>query len=158
MTDVAGSQQLASSGAFWAYLSFLTRARASPESLQPDTLARARQQRRLAKASDSRPCADPGLSPTSLLAVTAERSVKDPNGRALSHQCRRPRITRRRFAIPAALHRGVLLLPLPGILHHGFSARRFGASACLTPLARSFIGTPRGRTPAGFEGGSCRLP
>lgn len=40
LTDVAGSQQLASSGAFWACLSFLTRARASPGSLQPVGLRR----------------------------------------------------------------------------------------------------------------------
>ncbi len=98
---------MASSGALWAFLSFLTRARASTKTLQPDTLAGARQQRRLAKVSDSRPYADPGLSPSSQLAVTAERSAKDPNGRALSPQCRRPRIIQREFAIPAALHQGV---------------------------------------------------
>ena len=49
--------------------------------------------------------------------------------------------------------KALLLLPPPGIPHHAFSERRFGASACMTPLARSFTDAPRGRTPAGFEGG-----
>jgi len=87
MADVANLATVGLMGsALWACLGFLTRARASTKTLQLFGFDPARQQRRRAKVSESRPCADPGLSPTSQLAVTAERSAKGPHGRALSPQ------------------------------------------------------------------------
>ena len=139
--------------ALWACLGFLTRARASTETLQPVGFDPARQQRRLAKVSESRPCADPGLSPTSQLAVTAERSVKDPNGRALSPQMSSTTDHSASNRNPRGSLSGRLeSCRMPGILRHGFSVGRFGASACMTPLARNFTGTPRGRTPNRLRG------
>lgn len=155
MADVAGSQQSASSvRALWALLSFLTRARASAGALQPDTRFHVRGSRGdwLRLPIRGR-CADPGLSPTSQLAVTAERSVKDPNGRALSPRCRRPRITHRSAASSRLSIRLSRILPQPGIPHHALSGRRFGAMAYAPQLARALKARPtRGRSgPASRE-------